>query len=86
MTPAHEHGSGACLEMLERLSEYLDGKTDPTVSAEIESHMADCEPCVAFLRSLRHTVAEIGSVPQPRLPDDVKRACAEAHAKLRGRR
>jgi anti-sigma factor RsiW len=82
MSPAHQHGSASCLELLERLSEYLDGETDPAVSREIESHMADCEPCVAFLRSLRRTVAEIGSVPQPRLPDDVKRACTEAYAKL----
>jgi anti-sigma factor RsiW len=86
MTTAHDHGSAECLEMLERLSEYLDGDADPALSAEIERHMAGCEPCVAFLRSLRNTVAEIGDVPRPRLPDDVRRACAEAHAKLRGGR
>ena len=86
MTPAHEHGSTACRELLERLSEYLDGELDEAACAEIESHMADCEPCVAFLRSLRHTVAQIGSLPQPRLPEDVKRACAEAYEKFLGRR
>jgi anti-sigma factor RsiW len=86
MTLAHRHDSAACREMLERLSEYLDGELNPSVCAGIESHMADCEPCVAFLRSLRHTVAQIGSLPQPRLPDDLKRACAEAYEKCSGRR
>jgi anti-sigma factor RsiW len=69
--------------MLERLSEYLDGELDPASCAEIEGHLHDCEPCVAFLRSLRATVAHVARLPKPALADEAKRACAEAFARYR---
>ncbi len=79
MTAEHAHGREACLDLLERLSEYLDGELDPSVRAEIEGHFSDCEPCVAFLRSLRNTVAHVGELPRPRLPEELRRACVEAY-------
>jgi anti-sigma factor RsiW len=81
MTSPHEHGSAACREMLERLSEYLDGELTPSACEDMEGHLHDCEPCVAFLRSLKATVAHVESLPRPRLPDDLKRACVEAYAR-----
>lgn len=83
MTPAHDHGSASCREMLEHLSEYLDGELDSASCAEIESHMRGCEPCVAFLRSLRATVAHVASLPKPALSDEAKRACLEAYERYR---
>jgi anti-sigma factor RsiW len=79
MTLSHGHRPESCREMLERLSEYLDGELDPSACAEIEGHLEGCEPCIAFLRSLRTTVAHVGSLPRLTLPDDVKRACVEAY-------
>ena len=73
-----------CLELLERLSEYVDGELEPATRAEIEAHMADCPPCVAFLRSLRHTIGHLSRIPAEELPDELRRACLEAFAKGRG--
>jgi anti-sigma factor RsiW len=81
VTPAHDHGSASCREMLDHLSEYLDGELDPASCAEIEGHLHDCEPCVAFLRSLRATVAHVASLPKPVLSEEARRACAEAYAR-----
>ena len=45
-----------CREILESLSEYIDAELDPSLCREIEEHMKDCDPCVAFLNTLKKTV------------------------------
>lgn len=81
MSAEHDHGSSSCLDLLEKLSEYLDGDLPPSICEEIEAHIADCEPCVRFVRSLRNTVSHVGAVPPVEMPDDVRRACIEAFAR-----
>ena len=85
MSAAHDHGAGGCRDLLERLSEYIDGELPPEIFDEIERHVADCEPCVRFIRSLRNTVAHVSEMPRPHMPEEMKRACVEAYArKCRG--
>lgn len=61
-TAKHEHGQTeplppeACLEVFERLSEYLDGELSPQQCAEIQAHIGDCEPCIAFVESLMTSI------------------------------
>ncbi|MDX2033990.1 MAG: zf-HC2 domain-containing protein [Blastocatellia bacterium] len=45
-----------CREMFARLSEYLDGELDEDLCQCFDSHMRDCEPCLAFLATLKKTV------------------------------
>jgi len=63
MSPVkHEHGPAdplppeACLEIFERLSEYLDGELSPQDCAHIQEHIRDCEPCIAFVESLKTSI------------------------------
>ncbi|GAB4256412.1 MAG: hypothetical protein Kow0092_02400 [Deferrisomatales bacterium] len=46
----------SCKEILENLSAYIDAELDPSLCDEIEAHMRDCNPCVAFLNTLKKTV------------------------------
>jgi anti-sigma factor RsiW len=61
-TLKHEHGPAdplppeACLEVFEKLSEFLDGELSPQDCAEIQEHIRDCEPCVAFVESLKTSI------------------------------
>ena len=61
-TVKHEHGPAdplppeACLEVFEKLSEYLDGELSLQDCAQIQEHIRDCEPCVAFVESLRTSI------------------------------
>ena len=43
------HGMG-CKEILEKLSEYIDGELDPKICQDLEHHMKDCNPCLLFHR------------------------------------
>ncbi len=45
-----------CREMFERLSEYIDGELDAKSLECFDEHMQGCEPCQAFIATLRKTV------------------------------
>lgn len=90
MSGNHAHGKDPeCLGVFERLSEYIDGEMSDVDCAHLEHHMADCPPCVDFLRSLRasvvasHEFAAAGTpapIP-PRLEERLKAAWNEALAR-----
>lgn len=66
----HDPKDPACLEVFARLSDYIDGELPPDACRQIEEHIADCPPCVDFLRSLRGSVRAAhqfqgGEEPQP---------------------
>lgn len=46
----------SCREIFENLSSYIDAELDPELCQEIEDHMKGCNPCVAFLNTLKKTV------------------------------
>jgi anti-sigma factor RsiW len=64
------HNPERCKEIFALLSEYLDLELPPEACAEVESHMADCGPCIEFAASLKTTIAlcrqhQPGVMPQP---------------------
>ncbi len=86
MSSSHAHGGPQCREMLERLSEYIDGELDLSACQGIEEHLEDCPPCKAFLESLKRTVALVERVQAPALPDSVRREIIAAYEHLRRQR
>jgi anti-sigma factor RsiW len=42
--------------MFERLSEYIDGELDVRLLECFDEHLRDCDPCRAFIATLRKTV------------------------------
>jgi len=55
MCDPHDHAH--CLELFDRLSEYIDEEMDETQRREIEAHIAQCVACFGCLQSLRQTIA-----------------------------
>ncbi len=51
----HKHDE-SCLEVFALLSQYLDAELAPASCAEIEKHLAGCQPCIEFLESLKRSV------------------------------
>ena len=47
-----------CREMFASLSDYMDGLVNDARSREMEKHLSDCKPCVAFLDSLKSAVEQ----------------------------
>lgn len=57
-----------CKEIFEKLGDYIDHELDDDICAEIESHIKDCEPCVAFINTLKKTVELFHNVAKPEEP------------------
>jgi len=53
----HSPRDPACLEVFAMLSEYLDGELEDIDCHHIEEHIADCPPCVEFVRGLRRCIS-----------------------------
>ncbi len=60
-----------CRRLFAALSDYMDGVIDQAMCDEMDRHLDDCQPCQAFLASLRNAVAQCRSY-RPRC--DSKRA------------
>jgi len=59
-----------CKRIFAMLSAYLDAELPVKNCKELERHLKGCEPCVAYLESLRNTVEacrryEVGKIPPP---------------------
>ncbi len=64
-----------CQQVVELLSDYLEGSLPGDVRSHVDEHLAACEDCRAFLQQLGHTVAALGRLPDSRtLPPEVTRA------------
>jgi anti-sigma factor RsiW len=65
----HRHGTDEmrCGEMVEYLSDYLDGDLDAALRRTIDEHGGQCPPCRAFIRTLQATVEAVRSLPRRRL-------------------
>ena len=48
--------SPRCRKLFAALSDYMDGLVDDAVCEQMDRHISDCQPCQAFLRSLKSAV------------------------------
>jgi anti-sigma factor RsiW len=53
----------ACIELVEMLTDYLEGVLPPDEVAAVEAHLRICEPCRIYLDQMRTTIAALGTVP-----------------------
>ncbi len=61
----------ACQELVELVTEYLEGALPPEEVAAVERHLAGCEACTRYLRQLRSTVAALGMISAERVTEDL---------------
>ncbi len=54
-TIQHEHGEG-CRELLNQLSDYLDGVLSIELCSEIEQHLKTCKNCTIVVDTLKKTI------------------------------
>ncbi len=79
------HDMFDCRRVFAALSEYLDAELPPEACEQIRAHVADCPPCVEFLKSLERSVElvhhfECEERPGP-LPEQVRERLRAAFQK-----
>jgi anti-sigma factor RsiW len=68
----------SCQELVELLTDYLEGALTPDEVAAVDRHLALCDGCAAYLDQLRMTIGALGSVSVQTLPDDAVDELLEA--------
>jgi anti-sigma factor RsiW len=68
--PARTPRDIACIELVEMLTDYLEGALPSAEVAAVEAHLRSCPPCRTYLAQLRATVRAVGSVPVETLSDE----------------
>jgi hypothetical protein len=61
-----------CRELIALLADYLEEALDPDIVADLERHLQDCAPCLAYLRTYERTRRLTGEVTRVEMPDELK--------------
>ena len=75
-----------CAEVVELLTDYLEGALEEPVRAEIEAHLALCEGCDTYLAQMRSTIDVLGHVPVESLTEQVRKDLVTAFRDVHARR
>jgi len=60
-----------CQQVVELVTEYLDGVMEPRRRARFEAHLAGCDGCTAYLEQFRTTLALVGRLGADDVPAPV---------------
>lgn len=60
-----------CREVVDVLSDYLEGALPAERRAALEQHLLTCENCVNYLNQMRTSIALTGKLQEEDVPDEV---------------
>ena len=67
-----------CQDLVELVTDYLEGGLDPVTRARMEHHLAECDGCAAYLEQMRDTITMLGTLPSSGLDPQVQSRLLEA--------
>lgn len=74
----------SCAEIVDLLTDYLEGALPALPRARVEAHLATCPDCMAYLSQIRTTIALSGRLREehvaPEVLDELVRAFRDWHA------
>jgi anti-sigma factor RsiW len=65
-------GDLECRELVELVTEYLEGALTPEERTRFELHLAICPGCAAYVRQLRATLGASRRLSEGSLPDETR--------------
>jgi anti-sigma factor RsiW len=57
-----------CVEIVELVSDYLDGELDAQMRRRVEEHLTLCPACQVYVEQVRDTVRKLKRLPEDELP------------------
>jgi anti-sigma factor RsiW len=73
-----------CQEIVELVTDYLEGALDPDMSVEVEAHLQLCDGCDIYVEQMRATIRALGTVPVETLSETAQAELLQAFRDLRG--
>jgi anti-sigma factor RsiW len=74
-----------CQELVEVVTDYLDGALAASDRLRFEAHLDECDGCRAYLEQMRHTNAVVGRVEAEELSEETREGLLAAFRGWRGR-
>ncbi len=59
-----------CREMVELMTDYLEGALPPDDRARFEEHLSICDGCTNYLAQLRETIKVTGMLTEEQIPEE----------------
>ena len=68
----------SCLEVVNLVTDYVEGDLDSADRWRFEQHVAICPPCRGFLSQMRVTSRTVEAVPPASISPELERSLVEA--------
>ena len=72
-----------CQEMVELVTEYLEGTLGSRDRRRIAKHLSECDACVRYIEQMRETLRLLGTVPVDTLSPEAQSTLLEAFRDLK---
>jgi anti-sigma factor RsiW len=73
----------SCREIVELVTDYLEGDLDATTTTAFEAHLDVCPGCQRYVEQIRETVTTLGDVSSDNLPAEAQAGLLEAFRAFR---
>ena len=74
----------SCRELVELVTDYLEGALPECERARFEDHISRCDGCEVYLAQMRQTIELVGHLPAEALSPEAERELLEAFRGWRG--
>ena len=54
----------SCRELVELVTDYLEGRLADATRQDLEDHLRGCENCTAYIQQMRLTLRALGRIPE----------------------
>jgi anti-sigma factor RsiW len=68
----------SCQELVELVTDYLEGALDERDLSAFDAHLAACGDCTEYLEQMRTTIRLVGTLTPEDLPKDAENVLLEA--------
>jgi anti-sigma factor RsiW len=68
----------ACRQLVELVTDYLEGALDPATMDAVDRHLALCPHCERYVEQMRETISAVGHVPVETLSEQTKAGLIDA--------
>jgi anti-sigma factor RsiW len=62
----------SCQQIVELVTDYLDGALDPATAERVREHLELCDGCARYVEQLRITASALGELPSETIADGVR--------------
>ena len=75
-----------CREMVELVTDYLEGRLDGAERQRFEVHVAECDGCTRYIDQMRMTIDALGRIPPETISPEAEKELLDAFRDWRSAR